>query len=893
MSHPLITTKLRVPTARPSLVARPRLREALVRHEGRKLTLVSAPAGFGKTTLLGEWAKENSEETLAWVSLDESDNDPARFLSYLAGALRAVEEGIGEGVPALLHSPEPLPVEVVVGNLVNDLAGMGRGVAIVLDDYHVIGSEYVHEAVSLLIERLPENTRLIIASRADPPLPLSKLRVRGQMAELRAADLRLTTEEATAFLSDVMGLALSAEDVAALEGVTEGWVAALQLAALSMRDREDVSGFVESFSGSNRHVLDFLAEEVLERQPEDVRDFLLRTSVLERMSAPLCDTLTDLSSGQAMLTRLERDNLFVVSLDDERRWYRYHHLFADFLNVRLTIEDPKLVGELHFRASGWHEERGMVVEAVRHALSASDSDPGYDLAARLVENEAKRAWGSGEGATVLGWLEALPEEAKRRRPRLFLELAMALALTGRPADAEPLVEEAEKAAEKDERDRLYIIGFASAIRCFCARLRGDARQAVEYGRRALSLLPDEETPHRNFAAVCLGDSLRVCGDLAAAGEVLAQAAEMGRSIGHVYGTITSMVWQARVQSERGLLREADDTLRRALGYVEEKRAESLPASGLVHIGMGDLLYERNELEEAERELEVGVELAERTREVSGIVRGYVALSRAKRARGNEEGASEFARKAERVARGSGAEMETAVAAAWMARLLLARGELAEAVAMELGRDASVALESSRTVGRLTSARLLHARGRHDDALGLLEKLGEAAESAGRIGSLIEILALTALSLWAKGKKERSVSILSKALALAEPEGYVRAFVDEGAVMGGLLSATLEARRWDDSRTAGRVLTKYIAKLLAALAQKVAAPGLDGRLPESLSEREMEVLALIAAGRSNREIAGRLFVSTSTVKTHINNLYRKLGARSRTQALAKARGLDLI
>ncbi len=656
MSHPPITTKLRIPTTRPNLVERPRLREALVRNEGRKLTLVSAPAGFGKTTLLGEWSRDHSVEALAWVSLDEADNDPARFLTYLVGALRTVEESVGEGVMASLRSPQFPPVEALVGDVINDLAEIRREVAIVLDDYHVIGSKVVHEAVSLLIERLPENARLVIASRTDPPLPLSKLRVRNQMTELRAADLRLTTDEATAFLSDVMGLALSAEDVAALEEVTEGWVAALQLAALSMQDREDVTGFVRAFSGSNRHVLDFLAEEVLERQPEDVRDFLLRTSVLERMSAPLCDALTDLSDSQAMLERLERDNLFVVGLDDERRWYRYHHLFAEFLRGRLTHEDRKLAGGLHLRASGWHERRGMTSEAIRHALCASDSDPGYELAARLVEGEAKRAWGSGEGATVLGWLEALPEEARRRRPRLLLEHAMALALTGRPDDAEPLVGEAERAAEDIGSDRPYILGFASAIRCFRARLTGDALRAVEYGRRALSLLPDEETPHRNFAAVCLGDSLRVSGDLAAASEVLADAAEMGRSIGHVYGTLTSMVWQARVQSERGLLREADDVLRRARRYVDERGAQSLPAAGLVHISVGVLLYERNDLEEAERELEIGVKLAEHTREVSTIVRGYAALSRTMKARGDDEGAFELARKAERVARVSGAEV---------------------------------------------------------------------------------------------------------------------------------------------------------------------------------------------------------------------------------------------
>jgi LuxR family transcriptional regulator, maltose regulon positive regulatory protein len=441
----LVTTKLRVPQTRPNLVERPRLRDILAAGQGRSLTLVSAPAGFGKTTLLGDWAEDLSGvgRSVGWVSLDGSDNDPARFLSYLVRALQTVEEGIGEGILASLRSPALPPVEAVIGALVNDLANTRNEVVIVLDDYHLIGSEPVHDAVAFLLEHLPENVHLIVSTRTDPPLPLPKLRARDQMTELRAADLRFTPEEAKAFLGEVMGLTPSAEDVAALDEITEGWVAALQLAALSMRDREDVSGFVEAFSGSNRHVLDFLAEEVLERQSEGVRDFLLRTSVLERMSAPLCEALTGRSDGQGMLEKLERENLFVVPLDDERRWYRYHHLFADFLRGRLVREGSESASELHLRASGWYEGNGHLAEAIGHALSAPD----HDLAARLIEREVKEAWSRGEGPTVLRWLEALPAGAKRHRPRLLLQHAQALVLIGQPDDVELLLKEAERAAE--------------------------------------------------------------------------------------------------------------------------------------------------------------------------------------------------------------------------------------------------------------------------------------------------------------------------------------------------------------------------------------------------------------------------------------------------------------
>ncbi len=892
-ADPLISTKLRPSQARPKLVARPRLVSSLTREPGRRLTLLSAPAGFGKTTLLNKWSKGHAGggRSVAWLSLDEGDNDPTRFLSYLVGALRTVEEGLGEGVLAALRSPQSPRLKALGAALINELADLPGGVDLILDDYHLIDSEPVHGIVSFLLERLPEGVHLIIASRVDPPLALAKLRARDQMAEIGAVELAFTPEEVAAFLRGVMELDLSAEDVAKLEEITEGWIAGLQLAALSMRDRKDISGFIEAFSGSHRDVLDFLAEEVLESQPEHVREFLLETSILDSLTGPLCDAISGRRDGDEMLERMERENLFVVALDDERRWYRYHHLFADFLRGRLELESPRLAGELHLRASGWYEENGYLDEAIGHALSAPD----YERAARLIGGGAtQEAWSRGEVPTVLRWLRALPAEARRRRPRLVLQHAMALALTGRPDDAEFLLDEIEREVEAAGDDGRFLSGFASAVRSWCSRLRGDAPHAVELARKALSLLPDEAGGLRAFAAVVLGDTLWTTGDLASADEALAEAARIGRSAGHVYATLSAMTLLARVQAERSRLRDAVETLGQARRFVEEQRIELLPAAGAIHVGMGALLYERDDLDGAERALETGIGLAELTGNVTDLTWGYVTLSRAKRARRDEEGALEMALKAERVARDYGADLEIAIASTWITRLHLIRGDLAEAAARERkhAADAGGAAVSARALDRITSARLLHARGRYREALRLLEELREPAEANGRTRDLVEILTLQALARWASNHKELAVNALAEALALAAPEGYVRTFVDEGKPMAEPLSAVLEAQQ--RGRLDPPIPAHYLRKLLAALERGDAdARSPTQRLLEPLSGRELEVLQLVAAGKSNRRIASELFVSVGTVKTHLNNVYRKLDARSRTQAVARARELNLI
>src|SRR5919112_689210 len=547
----LVSTKLRPSQARPELVARLRLTATLEREPGRKLTLISAPAGFGKTTLLVEWLRERAggEGYVAWLSLDEGDNDPVRFVSYLVAALRrTVGEGFGEGVLAALRSPEPPRMEAVLGALINELADLLGEVAVVLDDYHVIDSENVHWIVTFLLERLPEGAHLMISGRVDPPLPLARFRARGQMMELHAADLRFTPEEAAAFLNDAMGLDISAGDIAALEGVTEGWIAALQLAALSMRERKDVSDFIRSFSGGHRDVFDFLAEEVLERQSEPVQMFLLETSILDSLSGPSCDAVTGRNDGQRMLERLERENLLVVPLDDERVWYRYHHLFADFLRSRLERERPERLTPLHLRASEWYEENALVAEAVRHALSAGD----HERAARLMESSVGQTWYRGEVMTLLGWLRELPKEAMLRRPLLLVWYAAALMLLGRFDGVESLLREAEGAVGAgegqgeelwpvaDEADPQHVLATAGAVRSLHARLQGNPQGAIEHARRAIALLPEDNLDPRPFAALCLAEAYRDADDLEAANSTFAETVELGLAAGHDYIALTAM-----------------------------------------------------------------------------------------------------------------------------------------------------------------------------------------------------------------------------------------------------------------------------------------------------------------------------------------------------------------
>jgi LuxR family transcriptional regulator, maltose regulon positive regulatory protein len=903
-SDTLVSTKLRPSQARPNLVARPQLTARLERQASRKLTLISAPAGFGKTTLLGEWAASRlDEQSVAWVSLDEADNDPARFLSYLVAALQTIDEQIGEGVLSSLQAPGPPPVRALTGALLNELADYPGTLAIVLDDYHLIDSDQIHAIVAFLLERLPSNVHLLIASRIDPPLPLARLRARGQIAEIDAADLSFAREEAVAFLKDTMGLNLSDEYVTALEERTEGWIAGLQLAALSMRDREDIPGFVRAFSGSHRDVLDFLTEEVLERQSAWIRSFLLETSILERLTGDLCDMVTNRDDGQETLERLERENLFVVALDDERHWYRYHHLFADVLRGLLEQERSDEVKDLHLRAASWYERNGWASEAVEHALAAGDAG----WAARLVEYYAQALFQRGEGVTVNRWLSALPAGLVRARPRLSLARAIWALISGRADEVEPLLIDAERAlATVDQageppvgesiRGLANVHGSVAMLRAEVARQRGDVEHTIQFSRRARAHAGEGDRYLRFFTSWNLAVAKQMQGRVGEAEDALAElAADPWASGRHPYIAVRTYYALGQVQLTQGRLSAALQTFRQVLELATEAGRPTLPAAGVAHVGVAEILYERNELDAALDQAMRGVELCRQIGYAQWLVTSLTTLACIRQARGDQAGALEAIGEAERLVPSTVVDIFFPVEVQ-QARLLLAQGKVDDAARWCAERGLGVEDEPSylREREHLVLARVLLAQEEPEQALRLLERHVEEAQAAGRGDSEIEILALQALALRERDERERAVSTLTRALTLAGPEGYVRTFVDEGPEMALLLSEMLKAHQRGHLHRPDRPSAHYVRKLLAALEQ--AASGSmqpTAQLPEPLSERELEVLILIAAGKSNRRIAQELFITAGTTKTHIRNIYRKLEAHSRTQALVRARELNLL
>jgi LuxR family maltose regulon positive regulatory protein len=900
-------------------VPRPRLIERLNAGlvDRRKLTLISAPAGFGKTTLVSEWINQfplpdTQSPNFAWISLDEGDNDPTRFLAYFIAALQTIEANIAKGVLSALQSSQPPPAEDILTVLINEITAIPGRITLVLDDYHLIEARPIHDALTFLVRNLPPQMHLVIATREDPPLPLARLRARGQLTELRATDLRLTPYEAAEFLNTRVGLDLSAEDIAALERRTEGWIAGLQLAAISMQGHEDATSFIKSFTGSHRVVLDYLVEEVLEQQSESVQTFLLQTSILNRLTGPLCNSLTGDSDGEKTLSMLDAANLFIVSLDDERRWYRYHRLFADLLRQRLRRTQPEQLPILHRRACEWYEQNGFIDEAIEHALRAKD----FERAARLVEEHADAMWQHGEHARLRRSLIGLSDELVFCRPHLCIFHAWYLFSSGQQDAAERCLQAAEQALEPStdnategspldqehqlsDADRTKLRGRVAAIRAFMDSQRGDVPGITQHARQALEYLPEQDLTWRCTVAIALGDVHGFKGDMAAAYQDQLVASEACRGSDHIYCFLVANLKLAMTLRAQGRLQRVAEICKQQLQLAEESGLSQAAVAGCLLAIWGETLAELNDLDGAIHQAKKGVELTERGGNLAMLGWSYMCLVRVLYSRGDTVGAEEIVQKVGDTARESNVPpWITDQLTAWQARLWLTQDKL-EAASEWVRERALVATGEPKPahemdylllIEHIVLARILIAEERLDEATKLLQRLLGAAEAGERTTRAIEILMLQALATQAGGDTTRAMALLERALILAEPGGFIRAFVDEGPPMARLL---YEA-------AARGIAPDYARRLLAAFpvaeseqTDSSKAQASKPELVEPLSERELEVLQLIAEGLTNPEIASRLFLALNTVKAHTRNIYGKLNVHSRTQAIARVQALGLL
>jgi LuxR family maltose regulon positive regulatory protein len=921
----LLKTKTYIPKANGKLVHRPRLTKRLIDSQESKLILISAPAGFGKTTLLVEWIQD-LEPSVAWFSLDQNDNDLTRFLAYIILALQGINENFGLSTLEMLHSTKRPPTENILTYLINEAAEDLAPFILVLDDYHVITEKSVHDAINYLIDHLPPQAQVVLSTRSDPPWPISRLRARGELVELRAKDLRFTRQEAHQFLGKVLGFDLKEDELKALELRTEGWIVGLQMAALSLQGQDDISGFVKAFTGSNRFILDYLMEEVLERQTPAIQGFLLRTSVLERMSAPLCDTLakgketgdwgleTDedadsnlqspISSlqsqifSQQILEHLEQNNLFIIPLDNEREWYRYHHLFSDLLRSRLQQIEPHLMKGVYGRASDWCDENGFLVEAVQYALSAKN----FERASRLIEENALDMINHGELATVIGWFRDFPQEILEARPWLSIHHAWALLYLGQLESAEGLIRKVEDLLEGFEDSRIaeaqHLKSHVLAIRANLKEIRGDRPLAARLAGEALDLLPESDLMMRSSLLMLRSFCLQWSGNYKEAAQISQEAVALGKSIGNQDVVVMALNDLAALQIYQAKLHDALATCEKALEVNRESSEHDsvIPISsiGVTYLYMSRVLLEWNDLDAALEAALKGLELRRQWGGMDIEAVGNVDLIKIFLARGALEEAQETILRSKTVS----PEMAALQLPVAEARVFLAMGEAAAAVQVieKRGVHISGAIDLGYIPLYPALAKALIQDGRMEEALRLLERFQGVVEEKGLTRYLIDALVQKAMALQKQGEDERAIDLLTEALILAEPEGFIHTFIDEGAAMGKLLRK-VKARG---------APADYVEKLLIELEEdgkdserstkEKTMPLVDDPssiMVEPLTERELQVLRLLRTDLSAKEIADELFVAVSTVRSHIKSIYSKLDVHNRLEAISASRNLGLI
>jgi LuxR family maltose regulon positive regulatory protein len=919
MSSPILVTKLFIPAARPEIVPRPRLLERLDGGRHRKLTLISAPAGFGKTTVVMEWLntlrgnsqpEDPTKNRIAWLSLDEDDNDPARFLTYFIAALNQIEEidvTFGEGSLMMLQSPQPPPIEAVLTPLINEITTIQDRIIFVLDDYHLIDTQPTQDILSFLLKNKPPHLHLVITTREDPLLPLPRLRARGHLTELRAADLRFTSVEAAEFLIQVMGLSISEEDITALETRTEGWIAGLQLAALSLQGQANTSKLIQSFTGSNRLVLDYLVDEVLNQQPQNIQDFLLQTAILDRLTASLCDavrfdaedeTADGKENGQMILERLERANLFIVPLDSERCWYRYHHLFADLLWQRLKVTHPELINDLHAKAVVWYETNGFLSQAIQHALAGKD----INTAIRLIEKGSLDALEKSDFGFILNAVERIPESALGSAPWLFIYQSWALFLTGHIDLADPNLENTDwlldSLSNDDESQKQEMRGYIAGLKVQLTAWQRDYENMILYANQAKAYLPDHHWI-RGYCAMMIGTGFWDTGNLTAAIDAFRDAATVGTVSGNKRVAVTSAVYLGHALELEGHLQQAVSVYQNAFKFAEQDGRE-LPVACYLHIDFARVLYELNELDLAYQHLTEGIKqsqlLADDRIEKIGhslLTRVYLAAGDFAQAVNSIHNAEQIIPSPEIIYDMRGGEYphvrlwlkqkKVKEIDGWLNESGIMVGSTADfkiKVTYTMHARAMIALARAYPDG---SQYLNHA---HD----LLAEFLEMTETNGWGYKVIEILVLQALAYDADGNTTQAITLLERALNQAELEGYIRIFVDEGPSMARLLYEALSRGIAPDS----------VQQLLAAFPDLDSEQATSSQIQtsesewiESLSERELDVLQLIAEGLTNQEIASKLYLSLNTVKAHTRNIYSKLGVKSRTKAVVRGKALGVL
>ena len=869
----ILETKFHTPLWRSDGVIRPRLLDQLQAGlvEQRKLTLVSAPAGYGKTTLITSWLSSGTELTpRIWLSLEKSDNDPARFLSYWAAAWNRISDLPLENIQDLLDMPQLPPFQNILDEVINPLARFTGPAILVLDDYHTITNALIHEMLAYFLEHQPHQAHLVIITRSDPPFPLARLRARRQMVEVRAGDLRFTEEEASHFFHQSMQLMLEEEDILSLELRTEGWAVGLQLAALALKNLPDPREFVETFRGSHRYVLDYLAEEVIRQQRNDIREFLVQTSILERFNAESCEALTGYPDSQGLLSKLEQDNLFLIPLDDDRVWYRYHHLFADFLRTELSKTETK---KLYMKAALWHEEKEFPSEAVQYAIESGDLEFTADIIDRGLRNDA--IWSGGNLTLYAAWLDVLPSKAFQSRPALSLNASHILYLSGRFDLAEKQIDQAEQtlhalysSAEKDQ-----MLALASFYRGAIASVRGDAQQAIEKITFAQERIPQEHhLQHaRGFFSLGLAYELSMQTELAVQNYL--KSYDEAQSAGVLFLAIHALGAATQVQISQGELHQAEQTCQQAIHISGGKQ---IPPLGLIESILGRIAFERNDLAAAEEFLQNGIALSRRGGLMDDVILGLSYLSRLYACQGRETNAFEVAQEVNALVQGFGVERMSMLAAAYIANLQLYTGQVEAAAQWAEGYQTARPSQPHEFTD-LTLVRVLLKTGAREKAPSILDGLLKRAQAQGHVRTCIEVTILMALFHRAEKDTSAAVDWLSQALRLAAPEGFIRIFLDEGEMLLDLLSKARQAA------------PELVDAILGSLQAESGKKPLD-QLPEPLSEQELRVLGLIVAGKTNREIANELVISVGTAKWHVHNILQKLSVSNRSQAIARAREL---